>query len=357
MASTYSPTTLLEAVYTAKKNETIQAFETRGSVYGALDVAVGQTGLILPKSTIQKLKMADTQAEKINLFKKEAAGSGTAFACTASGKGATVQQTLTFEPFVESFELSHGDMAANQYSFEEMFQNRFEQKMKALYERIDEYVVSIVEGAYTVGEGNSFTTYNNAFQVPLNQYDLSAARAAMWVNKLKADIRKNDFSGDNVHILGDSNLVAVMSAMLNQGQGTETNLGFQFQGITSNFSNRVVNNNGIYATGYAFEKGAFGIIDWVDPLFRKGATNGQTTWSSFVEPRYGFTIGVLHTKGCADNSSIISGMTMAADLQETWQFGLQVAVPVAYSSDTNNSFIYKYELDEDNTVLSGSGSY
>ncbi len=90
------------------------------------------------------------------------------------------------------------------------------------------------------------------------------------MNKLKSDIRKNDFSGDNIHILGDSNLVSVMSAMLNQGQGTETNLGFQFQGITSNFTNRIVNNNGIYATGYAFEKGAFGIIDWIDPLFRAG---------------------------------------------------------------------------------------
>lgn len=356
MASTYLATALQDAIYTSKQSETFQSFETRGSVYGALDIAKVQTNLLLPASTLQKLKMADTQAEKINVFKKEAAGNGTAFSCTGSGHGSTARQTLTYEPFVETFEMSAGDMAANMYEYQEMFNSRWAEKMKNLYTRIDEYIVSILEGAYTQGEGDNFTVFNNAFQVPLNQYDLSEQRAAMWVNKLKADIRKNDFSGDNIHLLGDSNLVAVMSAQLNQGQGTATNLGFQFQGITSNFSNRVVNNEGIYATGYAFEKGAFGIIDWVDPLFRKGATNGQTEWASFVDNRYGFTWGVLRTKTCADNTSIFSGMTMGADLKETIQIGIQVAVPTAYSSD-GNSFIYKYELNEDNTVSSGSGSY
>lgn len=356
MSSTYASTVLQDAIYTAMKKDTFQSFETRGSVYGALDIATAQTNILLPKSTIQKIKQAESQAEKINVFKKESEGTDVAFACSFSGNGATDRMTLTYEPFVEGFSLSYGDMSANMYTYAEMYQMRFEEKMKSMYKRIDEYVVSILEANYSAGAGDSFTLYNNAFQVPLDEYDLSAQRSALWLNKLKSDIRKNDFSGDNIHVLGDSNLVSVMSAMINQGTGTQTNLGFQFQGVTSNFTNRIVNNNGIYATGFVFEQGAFGIIDWIDPLFRAGKEIGTDEWTSFIEPRYGMTIGVKVKRECADNTSVISGMTMSADFQESWQFGVMVAVPIAYSSDAN-TFIYKYELDADNNVLSGSGSY
>lgn len=356
MASSYSATALQNAIYTAAKKDTFQSFETRGSVYGALDVAVSQTGLLLPKSTLQKIKLADQQTEQINIFKKEAEGTDTAVACDFTDHGSTARPSLVYEPFVEGFSLSYGDLAANMYTYEEMYQLRFEEKMKALYKRIDEYVVSILEANYSVGNADSFTTYNNAFQVPLDEYDLASNRAALWLNKVKADFRKDDFSGDNLHVIGDSNLVAVMSAMLNQGQGNETNLGFQFQGITSNFTNRVANNTGIYATGYAFEKGAFGLIDWVDPLYRKGHNIGTDEWMSFTDPRYGMTIGVKVKRQCKDNTSILTGANMAADFQESWQLYVQVAVPTAYSSDSN-TFIKKYELDSDNSVLSGSGSY
>jgi hypothetical protein len=238
-----------------------------------------------------------------------------------------------------------------------MYNRRFSEKMKALYQRIDEYVVSIMEANYSAGNGDSFTLFNDAFQVPLAQHDIANTRAALWLNKVKADFRKNDFSGDNMHFVGDSNLSAVFSAMMNQGTATETNLGFQFQGVTNNYTNRIINNTGIYATGYGFEKGAFGIIDWVDPIFKTGHDTGTDAWFSFVEPRYGMTIGVKYKKICKDNSSaIFSGMTMAADLHESWQFGVMVSVPVAYTSDANTC-IYKYELSDDNTVQSGSGSY
>ncbi len=358
MASTYTASTLQDAIYTAKKKDAFQALELRGSVYGALDVASAQTELLLPKTIIEKIKLADQQAVKIDVFKRESMSIGSSVACDFTGAGATARQTLSWEPIVVGFHLSHGDMAANRYTYEEMFQMRFEEAMKSMYAGIDEYVVATgLEGGYNSGAGNLFPLYNNAFQVSQSNYDITTNRAARWLNKVKADFRKNDLSGDNIHFVGDANLMDVMSMALNQGQGTSTNLGFMFQGITSNFTNRVVNNDGIYATGYAFEKGAFGILDWIDPLFRVGKTIETDEWTSFREPRYGMTIGVKIKRQCKDNSSVLSGSLMTADFQESWQFVVQVAVPTAYSSEADQTFIYKYELNEDDSVLSGSGSY
>lgn len=356
MASTYAASVLQDAIITAAKNETFQKFETRGSVYGALDAASGGIGLLLPKSTIQRIKEADQQATKIDVFEKESEGADTAFACTASGDGATARQTLTWQPIIEKFRLSHGDMQANRYSYEEMFQMRLEEKLKNIYKRIDDYVVSILEANYSHGAGDSFPIFNNAFQVASSNYDITTQRAARWLAKAKADFMKNDFSGDNLGFVGNANLMEIVSSMQAQGNQTATNLGFQFQGVDFKFSNRITDNTGMYATAYGFEKGAFGIIDWIDPLFRANKSTGTDEWTSFIEPRYGMRIALKVTKKCADNTSILTGTTMGADYEEQFQLGLLVSVPTAYSSDAY-TYISKYEFSEDDTVVSGSGSY
>jgi hypothetical protein len=157
-----------------------------------------------------------------------------------------------------------------------------------------------------------------------------------------------------IHVVGEANMKAVFSSMLNQGQSTDTNLGFQFQGVTSSFSNRVTNNTGIYATGYAFEKGAFGFLTWTNGLSREGKDIGTDVWRTFVDPRYGLTIELKVKKACTDNSGTITGAE--ADYTEGFVMAVDVCTPIAYSSDSNTG-IYKYELNEDSTVQSGSGSY
>src|SRR3990167_3703506 len=324
MASTYADTALLDAVMTARANDTFQAFETKGSVYGALDAGIDGMSRLLPAETLKRLKQSDNQPLKIDVFKKEDEGVATTFSCSTSGNGETDRVPLTFTGFVEGFSLSYGEMIENRYTYQEMFNMRWAEKMKALYKRIDAYIVSILEANYAAGAGTNFTLFNNAFQVPLDEYDIAQNRAALWLNKVKADIFKNDFSGENLHILGESNMLAVCSAMLNQGQGNETNLGWQFQGVTRNATNRITNNTGIYATGYVFEKGAFGCFDWIPQIFRAGKTTGEDVWTSFVDPRYGMTFGVKSERTCANNTSIFYGMAMGADFTENWQIGVQI---------------------------------
>lgn len=350
----YTDTLLQDAIYKASKKDTFQSRELRGSNYGALDAAVAQNSLILPKSTIESIKNSSVQATKVDVIKKEAQGAGTARKCAGTGSGVSARSTLTWSTIVEEFSMSYLEMAQNDYSYEELFQIRLEQKLINLYKRMDAAVVAALEANYSAGNGDSFTLFNDAFQVPLNQYDIATTRAATWFNKVKADMMKNDFDPDMLHVVGEANLKAVFSNMLNQGQYTDTNLGFQFQGTTSSFTNRVSNNTGIYATGYAFEKGAFGFLTWTNKLSREGKDIGTDLWRSFNDPRYGFNIELKIKKACADNSGTITGAE--ADFTEGFVLAVDVCTPIAYTSDSNTG-IYKYELNEDSTVQSGSGSY
>jgi hypothetical protein len=178
----YTDTLLQDAIYKASKKDTFQSRELRPSLYGALDAAIAQNSLILPKSTIESIKKSSVQATKVDVIKKEAAGSGTARKCTGTGAGVSAQATLTWSTLVEEFAMSDLEMRQNQYSYDELFQIRFEQKLLNLYKRMDSAVIAALEANYSAGLGDSFTLFNDAFQVPLNQYDIATTRAATWLN-------------------------------------------------------------------------------------------------------------------------------------------------------------------------------
>ena len=89
MASTYADTALLDAVMTARANDTFQAFETKGSVYGALDAGIDGMSRLLPAETLKRLKQSDNQPLKIDVLKKEDEGVATTFSCSTSGNGET----------------------------------------------------------------------------------------------------------------------------------------------------------------------------------------------------------------------------------------------------------------------------
>lgn len=356
MATTYSASLLQAAVYKASQKDMFQKFETRGSNYGALDVALAQRSMLLPASKLEQIRKASSQTEKIYTFVKEAAGDGTARACDGTGDGATAATTLSWSTLSEEFSLSALDMAQNEYTYEEMFQLRLEQRLLSLYERLDTAVVAALEAAYTEGDGTQFTKYNNASQVALDDYDVSSNRAAFWLNKAKSDAFANDISSDNLRFVGEGGLKQIVSSMGNQGAGNETNLGFQFQGVGFHHTNRVVNNEGRYATGYMFEMGMFTLLTWTNALARQGKDIGTDVWGIFLDPRYGFDIELKVKKSCYDSTAASKGVGMEADYKEGFVLSLDYCIPVAYSSDANSG-IYKYEFDTDNSVQSGSGSY
>lgn len=349
----YTATVLQDAIYKAAQTDKFQSAELRKSSYGALEAAMASTNLLLPKTELERIRQAATQTEKINTFVREADGIGTSRKCSGSGTGTSAQTTVSWTTLVEEFKISFAETQGNQYTYQEIFNNRFDQKLRSLYNRIDALVVAQLEASYSAGAGTYYTNFNNAKQVPLSDHDISNNRAALWVNRMMAEMMQNDFNDDIVGV-GDAFLKANTMAMLNQGQGTATNLGFQFSGTNWNFTNRVTNNTGRDATAYIFQNGMIGLLNWIRPEYTQGVDIGTDVWSRFTDPVYGMNFELKMKKQCEDNSLLFSGAE--ADYTESFVIAADFATPTAYSS-TSNSFIYKYELENDNNIQSGSGSY
>ena len=250
--------------------------------------------------------------------------------------------------------MSDLDFAQNNFNKEEIFQNRFEQRMLSIYTRLDTAITAFLESNYTQGSGDNFTFYNNASQVPLDSWSLAANQAAFWVNDAMADMFKNDLNADLIRMVGDANMMGVWKTLGAQGPQNGVNTAFQLAGINGRFTNRIANNTGIKATAYMYEQGMFSLLTWINALEKKGRDIGTDEWTMFKDTRYGFDIGMKVKRECVDNSADIDGAQ--ADFKESFVMALDYATPIAYSSDSNSG-IYKFELDRDNSILSGSGSY
>lgn len=346
----YSATVLQTAIYKAGKKDPFQANEMRKSTYGAFDVAMTGTPELLPATTLKNLKMAANQAEKINVFQKEALGTGTTRVCAGTGDGTTAQVTLTWSSYVEQFGMSIDNIEENQYEYAEIFEKRWENKHRSFYKRFENAAIAYLETKANKGDGKQYKHFGNAKQVPLSDWDISTNRSAQFMNKIKAEMLDNDYAGQYV-VIGNTAFAAVWAAMTSQGGNTATKLDDQFLDFEFHCSNSLLNDTGVSATAYIFQKGMFGVIPWTKPKNRRGYSIGTDTWSLYNEPRYSMEIEQKYSAACYDNSGSLA--KSQDDLIEGFGLAVDLAFITAYSSDSNTG-IYKYELLPGNTISSGS---
>lgn len=346
-------TQLQDAIYKASQNDYFQKNENRPEMLGMTEVALADINLLLPKNTLEAIKKSSRQPTKIDVWQKRANGSATARACSGTGGASTTRQTVTYTGFTEDFSISALEFADNDFGRAEAISFNLADRIRALDERIEAYLVSSVDTQVTEGSGTIFTNFNDAKQVPLDKWDLSNSRAALWLNEARSEMAQNKYKGP-FNLVGDPVMMSVTMAMLNQGAGNGINTGFQFNGFDMKFSNAITNEVSIHATAYIFQKGMFGMLTWVNALSRQGKDIGTDAWMVMAHPNKGYEIELKIKRSCVDNSGSFTGAE--ADYVESFVLHVDVAAVFGYSSDSNSG-IYKYELDNDNTVQSGSGSY
>lgn len=352
LASSYDATILQNAIYKTSQSDEFQQNENRLSAYGAFEIATSQVDQLLPATTLENIKKSSLQPTKINVFAKEAYGSGAARKCTGTGNGLTAQITPSYATFAEEFGMSALEIAQNQYNYEEIFASRIQNKLRSFYKRFENAAIAKLESLKSHGNGTAFHNYHYAKQVSDADWDISVNRAANLMGKIQQEFQENDYDGPIV-IIGNPAFTRIWGLLNSQGAGTAINLNVGGDFIYKK-SNSITNNTGVAATCYAFRPGMFGVLSWTNQLSRAGADIGTDKWSVFSEPRFDITMEQKYKVSCADSSGSISGGE--ADLVEGFVDSVDLAFISAYSSDANNSGIYKYELSTTTNVHSGSGS-
>lgn len=357
MALPFDLTVLEKAWYVTSQDDQFQANENRGSIYGVLDTFWQNRNKILSANQLEGLRTAASRPVSIATQKKRALGTGTARVCTpagaASGSAATA---LTWSTVQDDFTLSVDQLiGANNYTFQDALAQNFKQMLLSFYSRLDTLAYNFLIANKSAGNGSHYPRSGVNGEIGALDWKLSPNSAAVWVNNVQSEMLQNDYGGP-YDVVGSTYLSSIVSAMLNQGAGNQTNSNFQFQNFNFKFSNRVAVDNGDAAEAIIMPQGQVTTLTWTKPKNRIDWANigimlgekrgsfyqvGNELWGTMIEPRYGIEIEMKVKGVCFDNSANI------ADGQDDFNIGFSMAFDVAqlnaYSSDANTG-IYKYRL-------------
>jgi hypothetical protein len=210
----------------------------------------------------------------------------------------------------------------------------------SIYTKLDTDKSSIYNSTLVAAAAAKYGLVGDAIQVtdPQQEY---------FFNDLDAIQMSDDFDLEDHAIIGSTNLMPSVRHYINQGKSNDETLDYQFNGKNFTFSNRVVDGDGVLATGFAMPNGSIGLLPRLNADALSGnKTSDGTEWSVERLDRLGMDVGVMHKSTCADLSGVQGLEHLNATMVERWQMSMDIALVTPYNSDpaTRAGGIKKFEF-------------
>lgn len=339
----FDATTLLEAraAFDTAASGGMNAQELRIPSFGALKAHMDSASLLMPGFKANDYRKSTQQPVFIDVFKKQALGTGTVRKCAGQGTGETAKKPISFLTIEEEFAVSELEMLNNQLSYQDLFNRLLQRRLVSAYTRLEKAAVAHLEAIKSpITNGSYFaTTTGNAKQLTYAQ------RLELWAG-MQAEMMDNDFTG-RINFVGDSNTKAIAGFVGAQGAGNGTNLAYQEEDFTGYYSRFVQRGAGKFATEYFFEPGTIGFYPWIRPDFFNGKDIGTDVWTTFTDPVMGMMWELKVKKGCVDAAiNDASGNPVTgteAGYVESFVLSCDYSFTEAYSSDTSTG-VFKTEI-------------
>ena len=315
--------------------------ELRQQEYGFIDMALRGTNGILSGVNQGVISQSwGAPATQIPVFSKNitAATVGT-MTCTFPTKDATAALVnVTFVSAHTGFRIiprltDQSDIVTEAQDFMQQYSDAEE----GLANFLEAQLLAAVDAAKA-------TTYNSAFVGAAAKYPLladalqvAAADVPFFLNDAKSIMQADDFSRNNLEVIGDAQLASFVSQYVNQGSGNGTNTAFQFNGYTFTYSNTVATSAAAVSTGYIMPAGSVGMVAKVSP---DAAANRQSLsdgirWSVEQSDLMGIPMSLMVKDECDDVSAITGNADDTNALVKKYQMGINVAIVTPYNTGTN----------------------
>ena len=188
------------------------------------------------------------------------------------------------------------------------------------------------------------TTYNSAFVGAAARYPLladalqvAAADQPFFLNDAKSIMQSDDFSRNNLDVIGDAQLASFVNQYVNQGSGNSSNTAFQFNGYTFGYSNTTATSAAAVSTGYIMPAGSVGIVAKVSPdaaANRESMSDG-VRWSVERSDLMGVDMSMMVKDSCEDVAAITGNADDTNALVRNIQMGVNIAIVTPYNTGTN----------------------
>ena len=313
--------------------------ELRQQEYGFIDLALRGTSGILSGVNQGVISQSwGAPATQIPVFSKNVIGAtvGT-MTCTFPSKDATAALVnVTFVKAHTGFRIiprltDQSDIVTEAQDFMQQFSDAEE----GLANFLETQILASVDAAKA-------STFNSAFVGAAAKYPLladalqvTAANVPFFLNDAKSIMQADDFSRNNLEVIGDAQLASFVSQYVNQGGGNSTNTAFQFNGYTFAYSNTVATSAAAVSTAYIMPAGSVGIVAKVSPDAAANRSSSDVRWSVEASDLMGLDMSLMVKEECANVSAITGNAEDTNSLVKSYQMGINVAIVTPYDTGTN----------------------
>lgn len=286
---------------------------------------------------VKTLKQSLEQPTTAILFNRQSEASGTAKVAAHTGNPAdTFEKSIAYVLRTQTFQISYKRIANNQYSYQEVLNNKLKQAVMNLYDDISTYCVSYLATNRSQVATNGLLTFDS---VTDDEFDNPLADKALFFDYLKSTMRSNKYRG-MYDVVGDMRIGAMWRNAGAQGSGNSTNLEYTIPGIDFVEEPQIALAADGYA--YAWQKGLVGMSSWNEALNRAGhgdPGDNEGFFTTMNDPIFGLSHDV-HIKNDIADTSGANGNPQ--DVVEEYEISTIFTVQAAYESTANASPIFRF---------------
>lgn len=337
---TLIPSELVKAVRKVPLSMEFQKFEGRLSHYGALNAFIENTGMLVPKASLEEARSAARRPVEIPVLNAYDATLLTERACSDTPDSVTsamVPLSWTTTGFVIE-EFPDEVYAGNYFTKQEHFDHQLKQGLRAAFADLDSAAVAYLEAEKSATNASPLfgALVADAKQVEYEE-------RSNFYKSIQSIMVRNDLPDMNV--LDVTTPEAQIEYLFTGAQGSQngTNTAYQVAPVIPYRSNRVLNGAGVFETHYLTPQGSIGMLTWNSVAARNGSRiHENDRFFTMPDPLYNITWDVKLSTNCVDVSGTYAGVT--AGVQKIYAFTVDYAFMRPYSSDANYTPIFKYEI-------------
>lgn len=331
-----------QAVVTQKN----QAPEQRRKMPTVMELALKNQEYSIPNAP--ELRKSELRTVEIYYQNKVAAGAGTAKAHNHTGTfGDSSKVELTYVTHVETLSLPRKIAQNNILTYQQMFNNLYEEKWRNLRTRHDNSALAFViaqrmQLSAAVVNAQIASANPGTYSEANFALEIDAAKAARFAQKSKSYMAARYFTG-LYDVIADLQIADEFEYAMQQGQANNANTAFQFAGL--NISRTQDQISSAYGNGAALimPVGSLAGMPWNDPLNRKGVNSGENEVGMLGTVLDPFGSGgeadiSMYTQRADTSANATGGSTQ--DIVDQWEIALTIAYALPPLSTAGDSVVH-----------------
>lgn len=216
----------------------------------------------------------------------------------------------------------------NEISFEHDFARKMEKVCRALATAMDVQAIAALEANKTqvFQDQLYYTVTANSVQVPWN------ARME-FLSDMNAMMRANSYP-EMLHVIGGAGLDSLVRKMAEHDIYNDVNKRLEYDNKVFHYTNNIVNEQGVFATGYVVADGNVGVLTRVDRESLSRTRANFHEWDVVRLPFIDLPVGSHYYTAVGDQSGIAGDASadMTCAVKEYFGFSVDIAFLVAYNS-------------------------